>query len=127
MVLFFIAANTLLHSAIQLLSCIIAHLLLSVVNSCRLYNDRQVPARTDRNRMTGHFITKELGVFLVESQTVVLFVLVPLFQFDDQINALGLTDAFNTIQSLHINNTDTAKLDEMSVLKQKDAEDLSLQ
>jgi len=64
--------------------------------------------------MTGHFITKELGVFLIESKTVVLFVLVPLFQFDDQINALGLTDAFNTIQSLHINNTDTAKLDEMS-------------
>ena len=64
--------------------------------------------------MTGHFITKELGVFLIESQTVVLFVLVPLFQFDDQINALGLTDAFNTIQSLYINNTDTAKLNEMS-------------
>ena len=36
-----------LNAAIQLLSCIVAHLLLSVVNCCSLYYNRQITSRSD--------------------------------------------------------------------------------
>ena len=49
LVLIPLARKGILDSCIQLLCCIVSHLFLSVVNSCRFANNCQVSAGTDRN------------------------------------------------------------------------------
>src|SRR5699024_6624683 len=64
--------------------------------------------------MAYDFISEKFCIFLFQSKTVVLPVLVPLFHIDHEIDRLCLSDALYTKQTLDIDNTDSAKLDKMS-------------
>ena len=64
--------------------------------------------------MADDFISEKFRVLFVQSQAVVFSVFVPLFQTDNQINILGLLYTLNTVQSLDVDDTDTAQLDEMA-------------
>ena len=57
--------------------------------------------------MTYDFIAEELCVLLLKSQTVILVILLPVFQLDDQIDLLLLLDALDTEQRLHINDANS--------------------
>ena len=99
---------------VQFLSRIVTHLLLSVVDSRRFYDNRQVTSWSDRQGMAHDLVSKVLGVFFMQTETVVFFVAVPLFQFDDKVNRLRILDALNTEQRLDIDDADATKLDEMT-------------
>ena len=85
-----------------------------MVNGCGLNDNRQITARTDRKGMAHDLVSKILGVLLMKSQTVILLVAVPLFQLNNQVYRLGILNALNTEQGLHINDTNTAKLNKMT-------------
>ena len=59
-----------------------------MIDSCSLADHRQIPSGTDRNVVTYYLIPQIFGIVLFQSQSVVLFVLIPVFQADDQINGL---------------------------------------
>ena len=63
--------------------------------------------------MAGDPVPQELCVFFLQSQTVVFLILIPFLQFDDQIDVGRVHDSFHAKQGLHIDDADTAKLDEM--------------
>ena len=111
--LFLLVAKVCLYAVVQLLSRIVSHLLLTIVNGCGLYDDGQVSARTDRDVMADHLIAEKLRVAVLQAQPVVLFVLVPVLQLNDHVDILGIFYALNTVQGLHINDTDTSQLDEV--------------
>ena len=50
----------------------------------------------------------------MKSETIIFFIAVPLFKFDDKINRLRIFNTFYTKQCLDINNTDAAKFDKMT-------------
>ena len=50
----------------------------------------------------------------MKSQTVIFFISVPLFQFNNKVYRLGIFNTLNTKQSLNINNTYTTQFNEMS-------------
>ena len=50
----------------------------------------------------------------MKSETIVFFIAVPLFKFDDKINRLRIFNTFYTKQCLDINNTNAAKFDKMT-------------
>ena len=93
---------------------IVTHLLLSVVDCRRLTDDCKVTSGADRKRMTYDFIAEELCVLLLKSQTVILVILLPVFQLDDQIDLLLLLDSLDTEQRLHVNDADSAQLDKVT-------------
>ena len=64
--------------------------------------------------MAYNLISKILCIFLMQAETVIFFVSVPLFQFDNQIHRLCILNALNTKQSFDIDNTNTTKFNEMS-------------
>ena len=64
--------------------------------------------------MAHDLVSKVFGVFFMQTETVIFFVAVPLFQFDDKVYRLGILDALNTEQRLDIDDADASKLDEMS-------------
>ena len=64
--------------------------------------------------MADHLIAQEFCILLGQSQTVVLLVAVPLFQLDNKIHRLGILNTLNTKQGLHINNTNTTKLNKVT-------------
>ena len=68
---FSLSRNICLNTLVKLLSRIIAHLLLSVVDSSRLNDNCQITSRPNRKRMADDLIAKIFRVFLVKSQTVV--------------------------------------------------------
>ena len=91
----------------------VSHLLLSVVDSRCLNDDRQVTARTDRKRMAYHLISKVLCILLMQSKTIVFLVSVPLLKLDHQIHRLSIFNAFYTKQGLNINNADTTQFNKI--------------
>ena len=64
--------------------------------------------------MAYDLVSKILRILLMKSQTVVLLVAVPLFQLDNKIDRLGILNTLNTKQGLHINNTNTTKLNKVT-------------
>ena len=64
--------------------------------------------------MANHFVTKEFCIFFFQTEAVIFFILIPVFQSDNQIDILGLSDTLYTEQSLDIHDTDTSQLDKMS-------------
>ena len=64
--------------------------------------------------MAYDFISKILCVLFMKSQTVIFFISVPLFQFNNKVYRLGIFNTLNTKQSLNINNTYTTQFNEMS-------------
>ena len=93
---------------------IVAHLFLSVIDRCCLNNNCQITSRTDRNGMTNNFIAQDFLILFFQSQTIILTLTIPLFQFDDQADALTFFNTLNTIQCLNINDTDTSQLNKIS-------------
>ena len=69
--LFLLIAKVCLYAVVQFLSRIVSHLLLTIVNSCGLYNDGQVSARTDRDIMADHLIAEKLRGAVLQAQPVV--------------------------------------------------------
>ena len=80
----------------RLLGRIVAHLLLTVIDCCSLYDDGQVPARTDRQGMADYLIAQEFCVLLGQAQAVVFLILIPVFQLNDHVDGLRLLDALHT-------------------------------
>lgn len=113
LVLIPLARKGILDSCIQLLCCIVSHLFLSVVNSCRFANNCQVSAGTDRNVVADNLVAQIFRIFLFQSETVVFSVLVPLFQTDYEVDILCLADTRSTEQRLDVHNTNTAQLDKV--------------
>src|SRR5699024_9302573 len=106
--------NIFLYSLIQFFRRVITHLLLSVVNRRGLYDDRQITARTDRQRMTYDLVPQIFRIFLVKSQTVIFLISVPFLQLNDQIHRLGIFHTFHTKKRFYINDTDTAEFNKMT-------------
>ena len=46
--------------------------------------------------MAYNAVAEELGVFFLKSESVVFFVLIPLFLFDEQVNGLCIFHALHT-------------------------------
>ena len=88
--------------------CVVAHLLLTVVDCRRLNDNRQISARTDRNRMADKLFAEKFCVFFFQSETIIFFLSVPFFQFYDKVNTLRFFDTLNTEQCLHVDDTDTS-------------------
>ena len=82
----------------KLLSCIVSHLLLSVVYSRRLNYDRDISSRSDRYIVTYHLISQELHIIVLKSESVVFCIFAPLLQVDDKIDILIYLNALNTKQ-----------------------------
>ena len=104
----------LLYSVIQLLSCVVAHLLLTMVDSCCLTDNCKVTSRSYRKRMADNSVSHKLNIVVFHSEPVIFLASVPFFYLDYNINLLGIFNALNTVKSLYIDDTDTAKLDKMS-------------
>ena len=64
--------------------------------------------------MADHLVAQKLRILLLQAQTVIFFILIPVLQLDDQVDGLGLFYALHTEQCLHIDDTDAPQLDEMS-------------
>ena len=64
--------------------------------------------------MTYHLVAKILDIFLLKSQAVVLRLLAPVLQLDDQIDLLLFLNALDTIQGLYVDDTDASQLDKVS-------------
>ena len=58
-------------------------------------------------------VSENLGVCLLQSETVILLILVPLLKLDNHVYALCLLDTLNSEKALDIYNTDSAKLYKM--------------
>ena len=103
-----------LHTTVQLLSCIVTHLLLSMID-CRSFTDNcKVTSRTNRQGMAYNFIAKELCIFLLQAKAVIFIIFLPIFQLDDKVDLLFFLYTLNTKQSLYIDNTDTSQFDKVS-------------
>ena len=63
--------------------------------------------------MAYNAVAEELGVFFLKSESVVFFVLIPLFQFDDQVNGLGIFYGQCTKQCLDIHDADTTQFNKV--------------
>ena len=64
--------------------------------------------------MADNFIAKDFFILFFQPQSVIFTLTIPLFQFDDQTDALAFFNALNTVQRLNINNTDTAQFNKIS-------------
>ena len=84
-----------------------------MVNCCGLTDHRQITSGTDRNVVTYYLIPQIFGIVFFQSQSVVLFVLIPVFQADDQIKRQRILYRGCTEQSLDIHDTDASQFDEM--------------
>src|SRR5699024_10020623 len=102
-----------LNPLIKFLRRIVSHLFLPVIYSRRLYNDRKVSSWTDRNPVAHNFISKELCIFLFQSQTVVFFISAPVLQRNDKIDILCIPDTLYTEHGSDINDADSAQFDKM--------------
>ena len=92
LVLIPLTCKGILDSCIQLLRCIVSHLFLSVIDSCRFANNCQISAGTDRNVVADNLVAQIFRIFLFQSEAVVFSVLVPLFQTDYEVDILCLAD-----------------------------------
>ena len=63
--------------------------------------------------MAYHLIAQIFGIILFQSQSVVLFVLIPIFQTDDQVNGLGIFYGQCTKQCLDIHDADTTQFNKV--------------
>ena len=77
--------------------------------------------------MAHDLVSKVFGVFFMQTETVIFFVAVPLFQFDDKVYRLGILDTLNTEQRFDIDDTDASKLDKMprDVRRRSDQSDVT--
>ena len=89
------------------------HLLRPVVDGGALYDDGQVPARTDGDLMADDLIAQEIRVVVRKPQTVVFLVLVPFLQLDDHVDLLGVLDGLEAEEVLDVDDADAPKLDEV--------------
>ena len=64
--------------------------------------------------MTDDLISENLCILILQSQTVIVRILIPLFQIHDQVDALCMLDTLYTEHTLDIDNSDSSKLDKMS-------------
>ena len=64
--------------------------------------------------MAYNLVSKIFCVLLMQSQTVVFFFFVPLFQFDNKVYRLGILNTLNTEQSLDIDDADATKFNEVT-------------
>ena len=63
--------------------------------------------------MADNTVAKVFRVFLLKAEAVVLFVFVPLFELDDKVNVLRVTDTRDTEQSFDVDDSDAAQFDEV--------------
>ena len=56
MLFFLLVTQICLYTVVKLLGCVVAHLLLTVIDRSGLNDDRQVSARTDRNIMAHYLV-----------------------------------------------------------------------
>ena len=63
--------------------------------------------------MAYNLIPQVFCIFLMKSQSVIFFVLIPLFQTDHQVYRLCILNTFHTEKGLYINDTDPSKLNKM--------------
>ena len=84
-----------------------------MVDCCRLADDREIAAGTDRDLMADHAIAQILDIVLLESQAVEILVLTPLFQFNDQVYILTVAHARHAEQRLDVYNSDASELDQV--------------
>ena len=103
-----------LHAVVEFLGRIVSHLFLTVIDRRRLYDDCQVTSRTDRNVVADHFISKEFRVLVFKTEAVIFLILIPLFEFDNHVDGLGVLDALDAKQGLYIDDADPAHLDQVS-------------
>ena len=103
-----------MNSFIQLLSRIIAHLLLTVVNRCGLADDSQGTSGSYGNAVAYHFISQILGVLFLHAEPVVIFIFVPLFEVDDQIYLLAFLYRRHTKEGSDVHDADASKLYKVS-------------
>src|SRR5699024_1468083 len=108
-----VLCQILLNPLIEFLSRIVSHLFLSVVYRRRFHDDRQIPSRTDRDAVAYDLVSEEFRILLLQPQTVVLFVPAPVFQRNDQIDILGLSDALHTEHGSYVHDADASQLDEV--------------
>ena len=64
--------------------------------------------------MTNNLIAQKLCILVFQSQTVILLIFVPLLQLDYHVDRLCVLYTLYTEQGLYINDSDTAKLNEMT-------------
>ena len=96
------------NTFIKFFGCIISHLLLSVIDRCCFYDDRQVTPWANWQCMCCNFIAKIFCVFFFESKSVILLVLIPVLKLDNHINLLSFLNTLYTEKCLYINNTNTS-------------------
>ena len=84
-----------------------------MVNCCGLTDHRQITSGTDRNVVAHYLISQIFGVTFFQSQSVVLFIFIPVFQADDQIDRLRIFYGRCTEQSLDIHDADTTQFNEV--------------
>ena len=63
--------------------------------------------------MADHAIAKILRVFLLQAETVIFLVLIPLLQLNNNVNVLRIANTGNTEQSLYIDDSDSPELDKV--------------
>ena len=108
-----LSGKRLLHPSIEFLCRIIAHLFLTMVNSCRFADHRKISSRSNRNVVADHLIAKIFCILLLKTKPVIFFLFIPVLQADDKIYALCVFDTGYTEQSLNIYNANTAKLNKV--------------
>ena len=85
-----------------------------MVDCSGLTDDCEIPSRTDRQGVACHFVSKELCVLLLQAEAVILVLFLPVFKLDDKVDLLLLLDTLHTVESLDIDDADSAHLDEVS-------------
>ena len=64
--------------------------------------------------MAHNFIAEELRILLLKTEAVILIILLPVFQLDDEVDLLLFLDALHAEERLDIDDSDTAKFNEIS-------------
>ena len=112
-----------LDTTVEFLCGIVAHLLLTMVDGCRLTDHGKITSRTDRQGMTYHINTQDVHMLILKTQAVIIVFLFPVFQFDDKIDLLALLDTLNTKKTLNIEEKKEVEDDIIDLSEQNKTEE----
>ena len=87
-----------------------AVLLLAVVHRCQLHDRGEVTARTDGNGDLRHGHIKDGRVVFVETQTVIEFVILPLFKLDYKVDLRLILHCTHAEELFHVDYANAAHL-----------------